>query len=347
MQNHSNQRILVVDDEETMREILFRILDAEGYSCRTVDSGQGAIDILRQETFALVISDINMPGMTGIELLHSIQQSFQDLAVIMVTAVDDRNVAVQTLELGAYDYVIKPFNRNEICISVANALRLRRLEIDNRRYSRELEALVEDRTRELRSSQEETILRLAKATEFRDNETAQHTVRMSHYCKLLAKKAGIPAALCERIRMASPLHDVGKVGISDTVLLKPGKLTAEEFETIKGHAEIGYRILSDSNSELLQLAAIIAWTHHEKYDGSGYPSGLAGEEIPVEGRIAAICDVFDALTSDRVYKKAMPTDEAFELLSTEKGKHFDPDLLDLFLTSKEEILSIRQAFADG
>jgi len=347
-------QILIVDDEEPIRELISQIIKADGYETQTAAGVDEALAYMGQKEYSLVISDINMPNKTGIDLLREVFTIDPNIAVLMATAVDDRKVAVNTLELGAYGYIIKPFERNELLINIANALRRRELEIDNRQYSEELESLVHERTKELRladieirNSREETIVRLAKAAEFRDNETAQHTIRMGHYCGILAAKAGLPEEFCEVIRTASPLHDVGKIGIPDTILLKPGALTEEEFEIIKTHTEIGYRILSGSNSDLLNLGASIAYSHHEKFDGTGYPKGLAGEDIPIEGRIAAICDVFDALTSDRVYKAAMSTEKALTILRDGRGNHFDPALLDSFIESLDEIIVLKAKFVDG
>lgn len=353
MSDNNTYKILVVDDERPIRELISQIVKREGYECQTASGVDEALEALKEDEFALVISDINMPGKTGIDLLNHIIKTYTDLAVVMATAVDDRKVAIHTLEQGAYAYIIKPFARNELLISVANAIRRRELEINNRRYSEELETLVLERTQklqdaeqEVRESQEETIYRLAKAAEFRDNETAQHTIRMGHYCSALGKQIGLDDEFCERLRLAGPLHDVGKIGISDTILLKPGKLTEEEFDAIKEHSEIGFRILGESKSELLALGASIALTHHEKYDGSGYPQGLEGENIPVEGRIAAVCDVFDALTSDRVYKKAMSTEDAIEIMKKGSGSHFDAKILSCFLECMAQILVMKTKFAD-
>jgi len=347
-------KLLIVDDEDTLREFLHRIIRGEGFQCYKAASGEEALDLLMNNDFSLMILDINMPGMSGIELLQACQQRFKDLAVLMLTGVDDRKTAIKTLELGAYGYVVKPFARNEIIINTINVLQRRELEIANRIHSEELHELVLEKTKglrkaeqETRQSREETILRLARAAEFRDNQTVQHTIRMSHYCRILATKTGLPADKCEQIRLASQLHDVGKIGVPDSILLKPGRLTAEEFESIKKHSEIGYRILSESQSDLLEMGAVIALTHHEKYNGAGYPHGTAGEDIPLVGRIAAICDVFDALTSDRVYMAAVSVENTVETLIKNKGAHFDPMLLDLFLESMDEILSIKNEFSDG
>jgi HD-GYP domain-containing protein (c-di-GMP phosphodiesterase class II) len=209
------------------------------------------------------------------------------------------------------------------------------------------EESLHQRTQELNSSRDEAIHLLARAAEYRDNETAEHNQRMSHYCKLLAERYGMDAERCEKIRLASVMHDLGKIGVSDLVLLKPGKLTDEEFTLIKTHTEIGYRILCGSRSPLLEIAAVIALTHHEKYDGSGYPRQLAGEEIPIEGRIAAVADVFDALTSNRVYRKSWSVDQTLALIVREKGSHFDPLCVELFLNSMDDVLEIKRRHADN
>ena len=351
MQGH---KILIVDDEEPIRSLINQTVSREGYECVTAGGVDEALEILANERFSLLISDINMPEKTGIDLLVAAGSIDKEMAIIMATAVDDRNVAVHTLEMGAYGYIIKPFGRNELLISVANAIRRRELELHNRQYNEQLENMVQERTKkvmeaeqEVRDSREETIFRLAKAAEFRDNETAQHTMRIGIYCNILAKQAGCSVEFCEQMRVASLLHDVGKIGIPDAILLKPGALTSEEFEIIKTHADIGFRILEDSHSELLLLGGQIAYTHHEKFDGSGYPRGLVGTDIPLAGRMTAICDVFDALTSHRVYKAAMPTEEAIDILKAGRSKHFDPALLDVFFDCIGEILVMKTKFADG
>jgi putative two-component system response regulator len=248
----------------------------------------------------------------------------------------------------------------ELLINVANALHRRRLELENGRLVKRLRATVEERNNELEetlqdlelsetkvwASQAETIFRLARLVEFRDEETGHHLHRMSSYCEILARQMGFSEQRCELVRLASQLHDVGKVAIPDNILLKRGKLTQQEFEAMKGHAETGFQMLSGAASEVVQLGALIARTHHERWDGSGYPRGLAGEDIPPEGRIAAIADVFDALTSDRVYRPAFPVKSAIEMMRAERGQHFDPELLNGFFTVLPEVEAIRQTYAD-
>ncbi len=342
----TRERILIVDDERQIRGVIAAIVEMEGYSFSLAEDAESALAKMSQQPFDLLISDINMKAMSGVELLRVALQRYPDLAVIMVTGVDDRRTAIKTLHMGAYGYVTKPFQANELIINIANALRRRQLEIENRRHREELEILIEERTRELFQSREESIYILSKAAEFRDNETAKHTIRMGHSSAQLARISGLPEPFCRRIQIAAPLHDVGKIGISDAILLKPGKLTAEEFAKMKTHCEIGFRILSESTSDILSLGAEIALNHHEKYDGSGYPNGLSGDEIPITGRIAAICDVFDALTTERVYKKAIPNDQALQIMTEGRGSHFDPRLLDHFLENFEIFAAIRGRFAD-
>lgn len=346
MDRRNSRKILIVDDEEEILELVGRVLEKEGYQHRSALNADQALDTLKEDNIALMLCDINMPGKSGIELLRLSRELYRDLAVVMATALDDRSTAIQTLKMGAYGYVTKPFERNELIINIVNALRRRELEIDNRRHREELEQLVAERAAEVKESREETIQRLAKAAEFRDNETAHHTIRMGRYCQIVAQKARLSGEICEMLRLAAPLHDVGKIGISDTILLKPGKLTPDEFEAIKEHSVIGYRILRGSKSNLLNLGASIAWTHHEKFDGTGYPRGLKGRAIPVEGRISAIADVFDALTSERVYKSAISIDETLKILREGRGRHFDPELLDLFLDNMDEIRRIKYDLAD-
>lgn len=354
------KNILVVDDEEPIRRLLGYLLQTHGYPVALAADAREARRQLEERTFALILCDVNMPGESGMDLVQHVLTEYPYTAAIMVTGLDSPVLANAALDMGAFGYVIKPFEANEVLINVANAFRRRRLEIENRAHRQNLEDIVRTRTmalqqalewlerseKELRLSREETIQRLAIAAEFRDSSTAKHIQRMSHYCELLARKIGLSADRCDLIRTASPMHDIGKIGTPDHVLLKPGKFTPEEFNVIAQHAEIGYRILSGSDAELLKVAAVIAWTHHERWDGSGYPRGLKGEGIPIEGRIAAIADAFDALTTERVYKPAFELDHAVDLMLKHRGEHYDPDLLDVFLSSMEDVKKIHERYAD-
>lgn len=353
--------LLVVDDEEQVRRILRRVLERNGFTCRVASNVAEAREMLSGEDFALVMSDVNMPGESGIELIKSVVNEHRDTATVMCTGVDDTKTASTALEIGAYGYVVKPFEPNEILIAVMNALRRRSLEIENRNHRDHLEQMVKARTsdlweavsdleraeKEIRLSREETVQRLSMAVEFRDQETAAHIKRMSLYCALLAEKLGEEPQRCESIRLSSVMHDVGKIGIPDSILLKPVPLDADERKVMKTHAEIGYRILSNSRSHLLAEAAEIALTHHERIDGSGYPRGLAEDEIPLVGKIAAVADVFDALSTNRVYRKAFALGEAVDMMKEGRGDKFDAKILDLFLSSLDRVLGIKEMHRDS
>jgi putative two-component system response regulator len=352
--------VLIVEDDDAVRRELVKLLDRRGYACVAASTASEAFDLLREEPFELMLTNMDLPGGTGLDLLMKVSSDGSNVATVVMTRADDPDVAQTALETGAYGYIIKPFQDNEVLINVASAARRRRAEIDARSHASRLEEMVRARTgemwnyisqlekaeREMRTLQDETIQRLSLAAEFRDNESPRHIQRMSRYCALMADRLGLDAERCELIRVASALHDVGKIGIPDHILMKPGSLTAGEWETMKRHCGIGHRILSGSNSELLNTAATIALTHHERYDGTGYPQGLAGEDIPLEGRITAISDVFDALTSNKVYRKAIKMSEAIAIMRDERGKQFDPTLLDLFLSEKGQILGIKERYAD-
>lgn len=351
-------RILVVDDEEPIRRLLGYMLQTHGYETVLASDARDARMKLNEQPFALMLCDVNMPGESGMDFVRNILNLYPHTAVIMVTGLDSSMLANAALDMGAFGYIIKPFESNEVLIDVTNALRRRRLELENRLHRENLEDIVRTRSmalqqalewlerseKELRLSREETIQRLAIAAEYRDSATAQHIQRMSHYCELLARKYGLSSERCELIRTASPMHDIGKIGTPDHVLHKPGKFTQEEFDVISQHAEIGYRILGGSDSELLKVAASIAWTHHERWNGSGYPRKLKGEAIPLEGRIAAIADAFDALTTQRIYKPAFTLEHAVDLMRKHRGEHFDPELLDIFLSSLNDIKRIHDQF---
>jgi putative two-component system response regulator len=352
--------LLIVDDDEALRRWEERVVRDQGYSCDSACDANTVRKHLRQSPYQLALLDVNMPGESGMELLSHIRQDYPEVAVLMVTGEDSTKLAMSAIELGAYGYLVKPVRSGELLINVANALHRRRLELENGRLVKRLRATVEERNNELEetlqdlelsetkvwASQAETIFRLARLVEFRDEETGHHLHRMSSYCEILARQMGFSEQRCELVRLASQLHDVGKVAIPDNILLKRGKLTPEEFEAMKGHAETGFQMLSGAASEVVQLGALIARTHHERWDGSGYPRGLAGEDIPPEGCIAAIADVFDALTSDRVYRPAFPVKSAVEMMRAERGQHFDPELLDGFFMVLPEVEAIRQTYAD-
>lgn len=337
-----NARILVVDDEPYIGELLSRWLSADGYQCETAHSGDDAVKALEAGSFHLVVSDIMMPGMSGIDLLTIIRSVFPDVAVIMVTGVDDRKTAIMTLELGAFGYVIKPFDRNEIVINVANALERRRLGLLSREHEQVLEAQVDLRTKEVRDREEEIILRLISATGYRDDETGTHVRRIGLYASEMARALGWSNSDIEKIRLAGPMHDLGKIGIPDSILRKPASLTIEEFQVMQQHAEIGARILEGSTVPLIQMARDIAHCHHERWDGSGYPRGLGGAEIPECAAIVAIVDVYDALVHDRVYRPAFSEEKALGIMLAGDGQYFGDRLFDCFLDLLPTLRRIRE-----
>lgn len=351
----------MVDDDEPIRRLLQRLLSRHGYVCEGAADVAGARAVLEERAFEVVLTDMTMPGGSGLDLVSHVSSTYPDTATIMITGVDDTELAQSALDLGAYGYIVKPFEPNEIIINLSNALRRRSLEIAHRGHRERLELTVKDRTKdlwnaiadleraeqELRLSREETVYRLSIAAEYRDDETAHHIQRMSRYCAILAKHADYDMEQVELIRVASVMHDVGKIGIPDKILRKPGRLTDEERAEMQKHAEIGFNILSGSSSPFMQTAATIALTHHEKMDGTGYPHGLKGKRIPKEGRIAAIADVFDALVSERVYKRAFPLGKAVDIMKEDSGTHFCPELLDLFFGAMDEVLQVKEQFGDG
>jgi putative two-component system response regulator len=324
-------RILVVDDDPNIHRLVSQLLKSRGYSCTPCENGAQALEKIADGGFSLVISDYNMPGMLGIELLAQVKKTNPDIAFIMLTGVDDHQTAVRALELGAFGYVIKPFEASELFINVANSLHRRELELERDQYEERLEHQVQERTAEIRATQEEVIMRLVTASGYRDEETGEHIRRMGEYASILARAIGWDEKAVEEIRLAAPMHDVGKIGVADAILRKPGKLTGEEFQQMKEHTRIGARILEGSQIGLLTLARDIALYHHEKWTGNGYPIGLSGEAIPLCARIVAVCDVYDALVNDRVYRPAMPEDQALAIMKEGRGTHFDPRILDLFL----------------
>ena len=330
-----------MDDDPRIRDLLTRMLEASGYAAEAAEDAAEARRCLRDHEFAAILIDVRMPGESGLDLLKYVSTECINTAAVMVTAMDDPELVEMAFETGAYGYVVKPFRMSELLINVSNALHRRQLEIRNRGYIEELEEKVA-RHRMLHdtiapfydpgSAQipvEEVIVRLSGALTMRDEETGRHIRRMSNLTSFLADRAGLR---------------VGKIGVPDAVLLKPGPLNPEERSVMQRHTIIGHRMLSDSSSPLLQLGALIALTHHERWDGSGYPRGLAGEAIPAEGRLTAIADVFDALTNNRVYRSALEVEEAVELMLRGRGTHFDPRLLDLFISSIDDLPGVRDDY---
>ncbi|HAF45579.1 MAG TPA: two-component system response regulator [Gallionellaceae bacterium] len=294
----------------------------------------------------LVIVDYMMPQMSGIELVESFRKKDSDVPVLMVTANHETELRHRALQIGVTDFLNKPLDNIEFLARARNMLALRQSHKQLADRASWLAEEVRKATAQIVAREQETIFCLARAAEYRDPETGAHILRMAHYSRHIAQHLGLSTEQQDLLLEAAPMHDIGKVGTPDLILLKPGKLTAEEFSIMKQHAVIGYEVLNASNSSLLKVAAEIAHTHHEKFDGSGYPRGLKGTDIPLFGRIVAVADVFDALTSDRPYKKAWSNEQASQLLREGAGTHFDPACVDAFFADFEEVLKIKSRFVD-
>lgn len=347
-QDIKTANILVVDDQPVNVKLLEKVLQAEGYPniISTTDSRE-AVTLYRQHQCDIVLLDLNMPHIDGFGVMQELQQIAEDYPPILVlTALKDRDSRVRALESGARDFVSKPFDRVELLSRIRNMLEVRMLNKAMKQQNRFLEQKVHERTRELEETRLEIIRRLGRAAEYRDNETGLHIIRMSQYSRLLGLADGMSEEEADMLLNASPMHDIGKIGIPDQILLKPGKLTPEEWEIMKTHATIGAEILSGHQSELMQVARQIALNHHEKWDGSGYPKGRSGDEIPLVGRIVAVADVFDALTTTRPYKKAWDLDDAIDYIVQSRETHFDPRLVDLFMKILPDILAIRAKYPE-
>lgn len=340
--------LLIIEDEPLLARALGRHLGA-GFASVHVARSAGEAEVLHGRHAGgidVVLTDVGLPDGDGIDLVTRLRRADPALGAVVATGVDDPATAERAVQVGVQGYLLKPFQMSEAQVNVANAVHWRRLEQENRRHRDRLSSLVEARTQALARSRAETIHRLAVAAEHRDMETSNHLERMSAFAAILARRAGLDRDVCEDIRLASPMHDIGKLGIPDHVLLHRGPFSAEQRQIMCTHTLLGHQILAGSESPLLELGATIALTHHEWWDGSGYPSGTAGERIPLVGRIVAIADVFDALASPRRYKRAFGIDETVQQMRAERGTHFDPELVDLFLDALDELLFIRAAYPD-
>ncbi|MDH5426369.1 MAG: response regulator [Gammaproteobacteria bacterium] len=345
-----DSRILIIDDEEANIVLIEKILSLAGYHnyCSTTDSSK-AVELYKQHQSHLILLDLNMPDFDGFDVMSQLMlsESSDNLpSILVLTAQTDRDTRIRALNSGAKDYVHKPFDRVELLCRIKNQLEVKRLHETVQEQNNFLEEKVTERTKELQKTRLEVIHRLGLAAEYRDNETGLHIVRMSKISAELARAAGMSAIECDLLLNSSPMHDIGKLGIPDSVLLKPGKLDAIEWEVMKSHTIIGAEILSGGDSELLLQAQLIAMSHHEKWDGSGYPKGLKGEEIPLVGRIVALADVFDALTSERPYKDAWGVTAAKKYIVEMSGKQFDPKLVEIFLRILPEIQKISDRYRD-
>ena len=342
--------VMVVDDQSTGRAILEQVVRSldervvvEGFA-RPVD----AVVWATRNVSDLVLVDYMMPEMDGIELVKRLRAlpGYEHVPIVMVTVHDDRKVRYAALDAGITDFLTKPVDARECLARCRNLLTLRRqhLVLEDRR--RLLEHMVEDATREVREREKETLMRLARAGEFRDEETGYHLIRMARYSRLIATALTLDPDEAQTIELAAPLHDIGKIGIPDQILLKADRLDAAEWEIMRRHPVIGHEILKGSASKYVRMGALIALGHHERYDGSGYPNGLVGDHIPLCARIVAVADVYDALTSVRPYKDAWSSEQAFDYVGTQAGRHFDPRMVEAFQAMKKQVLQVQHEWRD-
>lgn len=344
-------RVVIVDDRSTARNLLEGLAKTlePGIVVESFAEPQQALTHMKTRIPDLIITDYRMPGMDGIEFTRRVraQKNLADVPLIIVTVVEDRQIRYQALENGATDFLTRPIDPQECRARCINLLALRRNQKIVSSHSQWLEAQVHQATQEVRARERETLLKLAKAGEYRDEDTGNHIIRMAKYSRFIAEELNLSPHECEEIESAAPMHDIGKIGISDLILLKPGAHTPEESMIMRRHPEIGFEILSGSPSRYLQMGAIIALGHHEKFDGTGYPHGHAGTAIPLPARIVAVADVFDALTSVRPYKKAWTFQHALEYVQSNSGKHFDPDCVRAFEKRVDAVAQIMQELGDS
>ena len=339
--NRNKLTVLVVDDAPENIEILRTILQPQ-YKVKAARTGERALKIARSTPQPdMILLDVIMPDMDGYEVCHKLKLDPEtaEIPVVFVTAKNSDDDETHGLKVGAVDYITKPVRPAIVKARVSTHLALRH-------QTHHLEELVLQRTMELQNTRLELIRCLGQAAEYKDNETGLHVIRMSHYARIIAQRLDRGNDWIQLVFQASPMHDVGKIGIPDSILSKPGKLTDEEWDIMRKHPEYGAEIIGEHPSLLLSMAREIALTHHEKWDGTGYPYGLKGEDIPLSGRIVAIADVFDALTSERPYKRAWPVEDAVELIRDNAGKHFDPKLVSIFLEELESVLEIKTMYAE-
>ena len=343
-------RILIVDDAESHILLLRKVLKSAGYlTVATTTNPEEAVDLYKEFQPDLVILDLHMGPIDGfqiLDLLKVFEGPDSYVPALMMTALNDPDVLLRALERGARDFLNKPFDRVEALTRIRNMLEVRLLHRRVRDQNRILEDTVKARTREIWETRLEVIRRLGRAAEYRDNETGLHIIRMSLAAAALGRAVGLGTHECELILNASPMHDIGKIGIPDRILLKPGPLDQDEWAIMRRHPAIGAELLSGGSSELMQMAETIAHCHHEKYDGTGYPRGLEGEQIPLAARIVAVCDVFDALLSKRPYKAPWTVEAALAELDKRAGTHFDPALVEKFHGTLQEVLGIHVRYAD-
>ena len=347
--------ILVVDDQPQNIELLEAYLVPQGYEIVTAANGEEALEKLSDNPIDLILLDVMMPDMDGFEVIRRVRQDNANrlLPIILVTALRETEDRVKGIEAGCDDFISKPVDKMELLARVRSLLKVKAYNDLMSNYQKELESDVIKRTEELEQAMEkikaaslDTIYRLSMAAEFRDDDTGTHIKRVSLYCAVVAHRMGLAKSDIETILYAAPMHDLGKIGIPDLILLKPAKLNEPEWEIMKRHTVIGAKILEGSDAEFIRLGETIALSHHEKWDGSGYPNGLKGPQIPIAGCITAIADVFDALTSKRPYKEALSIEKSLDLIREGRGSYFDPDIANAFFASQDEILAIRKQYDD-
>ena len=347
-----NENVLIVEDEEDIRNFCRRALEKPSISTYAASGGMEALEYIQRVKFALMLTDIKMPGLGGEELLKRTKAVSPSTDVIVMTGFPALDSTIRIFKSGACDYIVKPFDTQSLRMTVDSHLEQREQRGDIEWERSLMKKLVcsdvetSKLARENKDAISETILKLCAIAEYPSGLVGGHLLRMRDYCVIIARSLGLTEKQAELIKYASPLHDIGKIGICKSTLLKPGKLTAEEYEEVKRHPLIGAQILSGSGNEILEPARDIALVHHEKFDGTGYPRRISGEDIPVFGRIAAIADVFDALTSRRVYKPSYTIEKAVEIMGSEAGRHFDPLILKVFLGSIEKVRKTAEEFKD-
>lgn len=334
-------RILLVDDHQVNTVLLENILGRSGFkNILSTNDAREVRSLVEEYCPDVILLDLRMPHLDGFEVLEQLSPTLQAsgfLPILVLSGDVDPNSKKKALASGAKDFLSKPFDGQEVVLRVTNLLETRSLYLQLQDRNRSLDEQVRERTRELEAAQVEMLERLAWAAEYRDDETGRHIQRVGNNATILAQALGLTEAQVTLIQRAAPLHDVGKIGVPDSILLKPGKLTSPEFEVIKTHTTIGARILSEGHSPLVQMAASIAISHHERWDGTGYPASVVGDAIPIEGRIVAVVDTFDALTHKRPYKDAWPLEEAVAEIRRQTGTQFDPMIAEAFLDSQEHI----------
>jgi putative two-component system response regulator len=363
----TSPKILTVDDEEMIRETIASYLENRGFEVFQAKNGREGLEVFTAEKPDLLLVDLRMPEMDGLEVLARVTVESPETPAIVVSGTGILKDAVEAIKLGAWDYVIKPIQDMEVLgLAVDKALERARLIRENKAYQNNLEAMVRERTEEVERTRRQIMQRLSRTAEFKDNETGRHVIRVGEISALLGKAMGFDREQCEMLRECAPLHDIGKIGIPDAILLKPDTLTPAEWEIMKRHCVYGCEILGPLTSleeasalcsdpfaqkiednKLLHLARILALLHHERWDGQGYPFGLIGEDIPLEARIVTVVDVFDALSSTRSYKKAFSEEDCLEILRKGAGTQFDPRVVEVFFEHKEEIRAIHEKWKDS